>query len=412
MRPELIVAGKELRDHMTSKRFLAIFAILMLLAVIGMSTGMGQYNESLDQYKKSQAENQQQQWYKEQVAALQKQIADADANGLSAEELQSLKQQLDYMVNPPMPSILNVFGGLSEGSAFGGGYFTIILMLLSIAIGFDLITREKEEGSLKSLLSHPVYRDAVINGKLLGALAVLVIVMGSTFLVTMAIMLFYSIVPTGDDLLRIIAYFVIALLYCSVFFAVAMLFSTLTKTSAMSILCVLGVIVALIVIPSFSPNIANIIVGSPPEAPSTPQGGIIMYDRANNASDSSSDGKMLPVPVKPGAPDDEWQQYYTDIQQYYQKQQMIVDAIDTVSPIYGFGSKISPAIIYKQGGDVGPILYSSAMSSVKMPGYYVNLQPTLWDSLAYVWVSILALLIEIVAPLAVSYAIFMRTDIR
>jgi ABC-2 type transport system permease protein len=31
MRPELIVAGKEFRDHITRKRFLILFAILLLL---------------------------------------------------------------------------------------------------------------------------------------------------------------------------------------------------------------------------------------------------------------------------------------------------------------------------------------------------------------------------------------------
>jgi len=69
MRPELIVAGKEFRDHITSKRFLVIFAVLMLVAVISMAGGMSQYNESLDNYKKQNAENAQQDWYKEQVAS-------------------------------------------------------------------------------------------------------------------------------------------------------------------------------------------------------------------------------------------------------------------------------------------------------------------------------------------------------
>ena len=96
MRPELIVAGKEFRDHLTSKRFLAIFAILMLVAVIGMATGMDQYNKSLDQYKKSQADMQQQQWFKDEVAA----PAETDSRRRSPaacpmRTIQSLQQQLE-----------------------------------------------------------------------------------------------------------------------------------------------------------------------------------------------------------------------------------------------------------------------------------------------------------------------------
>jgi ABC-type Na+ efflux pump permease subunit len=45
--------------------------------------------------------------------------------------------------------------------------------ILAIAMGFDLITREKESHSLKSLLSHPVFRDEIINGKALGGILVL-----------------------------------------------------------------------------------------------------------------------------------------------------------------------------------------------------------------------------------------------
>jgi ABC-2 type transport system permease protein len=401
MRPELIVAGKEFRDHLTSKRFLAIFAILMLLAVIGMATGMDQYNKTLEEYKKNQAEYQQQQWFKDQVAALQKQIADAQANGLSAEEITSLQQQLEMLINPPMPSALTVFGSLNQGSGFGQGYLTLILMLLSIALGFDLITREREEGSLKSLLSHPVYRDSVINGKFLGAMGILFVVMGSVFLVTLAIMLFYGVVPAGDDLLRVAAFFLMALLYCAVFFAAATLFSTVAKTSAMSILCVLSLVVALIIIPSFAPSIAGAIMGSPPEyTPIYYNEGDAALIRSNDTSDPGVGvAEPLPIKVMPGE----------DYQQYYQKLQMITDAISTISPMYGFGQKISPAIVYKQSGSVVPIAYSSVM---KYDYYYRYSDPTLLDSLASVWTSILALLVELAVCLAASYILFLRSDVR
>ncbi len=68
MRPELIVAGKELRDHVTSRRFLIIFAILLLISVYSIVTGMDQYNQMLDSYKQNQQQSQQQDWFKEQVA--------------------------------------------------------------------------------------------------------------------------------------------------------------------------------------------------------------------------------------------------------------------------------------------------------------------------------------------------------
>jgi hypothetical protein len=119
---------------------------------------------------------------------------------------------------------------------------------------------------------------------------------------------------------------------------------------------------------------------------------------------------MKPVPTTLPEQDAAWQKYYEDSSRYYQKKAMIIDAINMMSPLYDFGSKISPPLIYKYAGSQGgPILYAQY---VKAPGYYVNRQPSVWDSLAFAWNSILALVVELVAALAISYVAFMRIDIR
>lgn len=398
MRPEFIVAGKEFRDHLTSKRFLIIFAILLLLSVISMAQGMDQYNQMLESYKQAAAENPQQPWFKEQIASLRQQIADAEARGAPAEEIESLQYQLDKMINPDMPSMLFVF------STFNSKYFIMIAMLLSITVGFDLITREREEGSLRSLLSHPVYRDSVINGKFLAVTGVLVTAIGMVFLLMLAIMLFYGVVPTGDDLLRIIAYFLMALLYCGVFFAFAMMTSAIAKSSAMSILLVLGIAMALLIIPQSSYDIAGFIVGPPPEVKwiepvPLPTDGNFSIQEDMNATDVSSKmgPAILPEPKVPG--------WSSDIQQYYKRRQLIVDTINTVSPMYNFGDRISNSILYKSGGIV-PLLVGP---SSRIPIYT---EPTIVDSLAAVWINILALVIELIIPLVVSYVVFLRADVR
>lgn len=365
MKRELTVAGKEFKDHLTSKRFLVIFAIMMLLAVISMAGGMAEYKQTLKEYKDNTAQNQQQAWYKEQVSSLQSQIAAAEASGQSADEISKLQYQLDNLVNPTMPSVLYVFTDMNQ-------YLVIVAMVLSVAMGFDLISREKEEGSLRSLLSHPVYRDSIINGKLIGALAVLALVICSTFLLTIAIMMFYGIVPGLDDLLRIGAYFVIALIYCSVFFAIATMTSTIANTSAMSVLYTMGIVLVLFMITTFSGPIANAIMGTAPEYVPDP---IEDEGIATTGSDNIAGSN--------------------DAQQYYEKRSQIIEAIDTISPIYGFSDKISSAILYKTGTSSDPYQ-----------------QPSLLDSLSSVWTNLLALVIELIIPLAISYVMFMRTDIR
>lgn len=400
MRPELIVAEKEFRDYLTSMRVIAIFIILMLLAIFGMINSMDQYNKSLDDYKKNLAEYQQQPEFKDQAASLQKQITDLEANGGSADQIRSLRQRLDLLANPPMPSLLSVFGGVNNSGNIGGGYFSIILILLAMALGFDLITRERDEGSLKSLLSHPVYRDSVILGKLIGAMSILVVIMGSVFVITIVIMMFYGAKPTLDDLARFGAFFVMAMLYTGVLFAISAMFSTISKSSAMSILCILAVIIAFILLPTFTPSIASAILGPAPEMynATVSQGSVTDANSLTNStaagtsSLATNNSQLQPDPA-----------YYT----YYLNRFMITDTINTISPEYDFDGRIASAILYKESASTGPMPYARA---VKYSMVYQ--EPSLLDSLAYVWIDILVLLVMFIVPISVTCILFMRMDVR
>jgi ABC-2 type transport system permease protein len=416
MRPELIVAGKEFRDHVTSKRFLIIFAILLLVCAYAIVSGMDNYNKTLDNYK----QNQQQPWFQQQIAELQKQITDAQARGDSQEMIDSLQSQIDSMLNPSMPSILTFFYSL-------GQYFALIGMVLGIALGFDLITREKEEGSLKSLLSHPVYRDSVINGKTLGAIAVLVTSMGAAFLLTLAIVLFFGVVPSADEFLRIAALFIMALLFCLTFFAVAMAASTVAKNSSMAVLFALGIVFGLTIFGMFSNEIVQFVTGPPPESGpimyTSAEGGMVndvkvvgastaaSIDGALPPTNSSTEPDVTPMPtsppkdmpgliVAPGGPTgmDEWQKYY-------ERQELIRKALDSISPMTNFQNYIAQALI----SDMPTI--TPVFSSMKRVAYQ-NEKSTVWDALGSVWVNILVMLAEMMAAFGIAYVKFLRTDIR
>ena len=112
-----------------------------------------------------------------------------------------MKDQLNSLTNPPMPSVLEVFNSMVI-------FFTFLGMILGAAMGFDRISREKDEGSLKFLVSSPIYRDAIINGKTIGAIATLAVALAAAFLLAIAIVMLRGVVPGLDDLLRIAAFFV------------------------------------------------------------------------------------------------------------------------------------------------------------------------------------------------------------
>ena len=195
MKTEFIVATKEFKDYLMSKRFLIIFAALVLMCIAAIISGITTYNTSLTQYN----------------SVLTR--ASSAAAGVGARVA-------------TMPSMLVVF------ESFGGA-FTTIGWLLAIAVGFDLISKEKETGSLKLLLSRPTFRDSVINGKILGSWAVLVVALAATFVIALAILLFSGLVPTGDDLARLIVFFLAMVLFSIAFLAIAMAASTVAKNSTL-----------------------------------------------------------------------------------------------------------------------------------------------------------------------------------
>jgi ABC-2 type transport system permease protein len=313
-------------------------------------------------------------------------------------------------------------------------WFVWICVLLAVALGFDLITREKEEGSLKSLLSHPVYRDSVINGKTLGAISVLFAAMGAAFLITIAIVLFFGVVPSLDDLLRIAGYFVMALVVCMAFFGLAMAASTIAKNSSMAVLYAIGIVVILIALSQFSSSIVSLIAGPAPDAPivyygTATDGAGTVYVKGDVAAtgitsnrspaDSSAPPDTTPMPtaiagpiVAPGGPmmpttdNSAWQQWWD-------RQQLIQKSIDAISPLTNFQNYIANALIYDTSSSTGGIMPLYADAKIAAWGPYGTTEAkSVWDALGSVWMNILVLIAETLAAFAVAYVKFLRTDIR
>jgi ABC-2 type transport system permease protein len=387
MRPELIVAEKEFRDHLSSKRFLVIFAILMLLSFYGVYSGMDAYNTKLDQYK-NPGLVMDQPYMQVYVNSLQQQIQDAEARGDSPETIQGLQDQLKALTNPPMPSVLEVFSSMVI-------FFTFLGMILGAAMGFDQISREKDEGSLKFLAISPLYRDAIINGKTIGAIATLAVALAAAFLLAIAIVMLRGVVPGLDDMLRIAAFFVASLLYCSVFFAIAMMMSAVTKSTSMSIICTVGLVVLLIVFSILalivSGVIAQAIVGPAPE---------IDYGALMNTSNGSTNVSSI-------ISNSEYMDYTNKL---VAVEFQISDTITMVSPVNNFGGFMGLGI-----GGIGNAILSKApvqSMSLMITSSPSTKQISLLDSLASVWIKILVLIVYLVVAFAISYVAFMRMDIR
>jgi ABC-2 type transport system permease protein len=114
--------------------------------------------------------------------------------------------------------------------------------LIGLMMGFDTINRERNEGTLSKLLSQPIYRDSVVNGKFLAGVAVIAMLMVSIVLVITGLgLIMLGVIPGMEELWRIFIYLIISIIYIAFWLGVAILFSILFRSVATSALAALAV---------------------------------------------------------------------------------------------------------------------------------------------------------------------------
>jgi ABC-2 type transport system permease protein len=137
--------------------------------------------------------------------------------------------------------------------------------LVGLILGFDTINRERNEGTLSKLLSQPIYRDVVINGKFLAGVVLITIMMVSIVLVITGLgLIVMGIVPGLEEIWRIIFYLIISVVYISFWLGVAILFSIIFRSTATSAMAALAVWIFFSFFVSIGANIlANALTADP-----------------------------------------------------------------------------------------------------------------------------------------------------
>ncbi len=217
-----VIIKKELADHFSSYRFVIIFALIAMISLIS-----------------------------------------AYMVGLN------IRQQLEGVVKPRF-IFLMLF--TAPGALFSLVQFVAFFgPLVGLILGFDTINRERNEGTLSKLLSQPIYRDVVINGKFLAGLTMITIMLVSIVLVITGIgLLVLGIVPGLEEIWRIVFYLIISIIYIAFWLGVAILFSILFRSTATSALAALAVWIFFSFFVSIGANIVANAVASDP-SPGNPE---------------------------------------------------------------------------------------------------------------------------------------------
>jgi len=189
-----VVAGKELAEGLTSMRFVILLGLLALAAAAPVYAASGAIRDAAE-----------------------------GASGVAA-----LFLALFTIGADPVPSFVGLVG--------------FVAPLLGIAFGFDAINGERAQGTLPRLLSQPIHRDDVINGKFAAGLAMIAVAVTGTMLIVAGIgLLRLGIVPSLPEIARLATWLVLTIVYIGLWLAFATLCSVAVRRASTSALIAIGV---------------------------------------------------------------------------------------------------------------------------------------------------------------------------
>ena len=129
-------------------------------------------------------------------------------------------------------SFLNIFASIDIIFIF-----QVVLSLLALIFAYDALVGEREHGTLRLVLTHPVSRGNILLAKYISAmLCLLVPLLVSLLFAMILIATSTSISLKIDDFLRIIGIVFASIAYLSVFYLIGMLISAITRRTSTALM--------------------------------------------------------------------------------------------------------------------------------------------------------------------------------
>ena len=141
-------------------------------------------------------------------------------------------------------------------------FLSFLVPLMAIGLGFDAVNGEHNRRTLSRILSQPIYRDALLFGKFLAALATLAISLIALWLLVIGLgLVLLGVPPGGEEMLRSLVFLGVTIVYAGVWLVLAILASIVFRSAATAALVTLGLWLFLTVIwPVLAPGVIDIVM--------------------------------------------------------------------------------------------------------------------------------------------------------
>lgn len=191
-----VIVSKEIADHIHSWRFIVLFLLIVLTFLASMYVSLGNLRQAVGN------------------------TTDPDHIFLYLKLLTATGNSM-----PPFHVFISFLGPL-----------------LGISLGFDAINAEKNNGTLIRLMAQPVYRDNLLLAKFVSTL----IIVSTLFIALVLLMIGGGLLITGvrmepQELVRILAFVAISILYVGFWLSLSILLSIALKQAATSALTAMGI---------------------------------------------------------------------------------------------------------------------------------------------------------------------------
>ena len=308
----LIVSRKEVADIFGSKRYLILFAMILILSTL------------------------------------------------------SVYQGVQYLKNNPKAGFLAIFSGTGFGFSFLQ-WMIFFGPILGLVLGFDAINKEKTSGTLSILLSQPIFRDSIINGKFIaGAVALTTLTVSTIGIMCGLAIPMLGFGPTFEGASRIVILSSLTVLYLAFWLSIGLLFSVIAKKTSTSMLASIATwLFFTIVINILAYLIASLIV---------------------------------PIPTgmfQTGDPESQGLELFQS-PEYLELMQRRIAITSRIL-------KVSPINLYSEAA-----LHILGVAQV-LPGMDA---PNVVSGLAAIWANIITIAVGLVVCFVVSYVTFLRSEIR
>ena len=241
----ITLTRRELLDNLMTFRFGAALVITLLLVVANTAVLIKDYDGRLASYYTA-LETHRQQLQETETYSAGKVFVDRPPNPLSIFNVGFDKRlgnqvEVSYALVPTLwdaemsgsdNPFLNIFNSIDIVFIF-----EVVLSLMALIFAYDALAGERERGTLRLVLTHPLSRGHILLAKYIGAMLCLLMPLLLSLLISLIMLTTTASFSLGTpDFLRICGLVISSLAYLSVFYLIGLLISAATQRTGTALM--------------------------------------------------------------------------------------------------------------------------------------------------------------------------------